>query len=633
LFSVSEFLIETMKRTIISVIAILIHFYSFGQNSSPVDSLLAKLKVANEDTLKVELLLRLFNPLITNDHELAMNYTQQALILSEKLSFDKGMAAAYQRMGIYWSYKGNVSKAREHYYKAIEIHQRLDKPVIAATLVHNLGHLYQEQGIYDSALFYGEKASKIFLEHSDSLKYGSSLDLLASVHEEMGNYYLSLKYATEAAQLFHKYHDELREADALMKVGSSYGVYKEYRRGIEYYESAVKLYRKHNDLHWENYATQKIARSYLAIGELDKADSIINYSIHLADSLGLVQMVAEGYDIKGEILYENDQYKRALEYFKSALDINKDAQDSTFNATVQIAIGRCYQKLGLDDLALQAYQATLPITIAMDVKENLRTTYKNMSELYEKKGNTHMSFETYKKYVAVKDSIYVNEKSMQFADMQTKYDTERKERDLAIKEKEITILEQKNEIQELLRMRLIVTLIVVVVFAVLGFYTLWLRLKRNKLQQQVETQMLEHELDLKKRELTTHTLHIIQKNELLENLQSKVAELSSKEKGASYHEITRLISTNRLIEKDWQNFKSVFEQVHPDFFSKLKSKYLNISSNEMRMAAMMKMNLNTKEMASILNITPESVKKARHRLRKKMELEPEASVSDYLMSF
>ena len=139
------------------------------------------------------------------------------------------------------------------------------------------------------------------------------------------------------------------------------------------------------------------------------------------------------------------------------------------------------------------------------------------------------------------------------------------------------------------------SVIVIVVFFLLGIYALWQRMKKNRLKQKIENDRLTHELDLKKRELTTHTLHLIQKNELLENLQDKVTELRKKDTGSSYNEITRLINTNRLIEKDWENFKSVFEQVHPDFFSKLKTKYDTISSNELRMAAMMKMNLNTKE--------------------------------------
>ncbi len=622
-----------MNKPYILIFAIFISLQSLGQKSSVMDSLLTELESAQEDTVKVEILLRLFNPTVINDLELAYKYTDQAQILSEKLSFDKGIAAAFQRKGIIWGYRGNVKKARENYLKAIEVHQRLDHELIAATLIFNLGLLYQEQGNYDSALVFNEKAAEIFLSYNDSLKYASSLDLFSSIHNEKGNYFLNLKYATEAADIFHKYGDELREADALIKIGMGFGVLEDYRSAIEYYESAIKLYRKHQDKHWENFAIQKIAQAYLSMNDLTKADSIIDYSLQLSDSLGAIQTLSEGYDVKGEIFFAKGEYNRAIEYFQKALKTNEDAADSTFIATEYISIGRCYQQLGLSDKAMNSYLSVLPISLKMDVKENLKTIYENVSEIYEHSGNEGQAFNYYKKYVNVKDSIYNNEKSRLIADMQTKYDTDRKEKEIALQNQTITILEQKAEIQELIRMRLIVSIVVVVIFFLLGFYVLWLRMKKNKLKQEIENERLTFELDLKKRELTTHTLHIIQKNELLENLQSKVTELKQKDvnHGRSYTPITRLSNTNRLIERDWGNFKSVFEQVHPDFFTKLKSLYANISANELRMAAMMKMNLNTKEMASILNITPESVKKARYRMRKKFDLVAESNVQEYLI--
>ena len=621
-----------MKIPIIVSAAIFLSIQSFSQSISPVDSLVSLLDKSEEDTNKVVVLLRLFDPTVVNDLDLAYDYTDQAHKLSEKLSFDKGIAAAYQRKGIIWGYRGNVGKARENYLKAIEVHKRLDHELIAATLVFNLGLLYKEQGIFDSALVYNERASEVFLSYNDSLKYASSLDLFSSIHLEKGNYFLCVKYATKAAEVFRVYEDEVREADALIKIGQGYLVQGDHISAIDYFKSANALYRKHNDKIWENYGIQKIGIAYLNLNMLSKADSAIDYSIQLSDSLGAVSMMSAAYETKAEILYARGKYQEAMDYFKQALEMNADAQDSTFIATTRISIGRCYQQLGKYDLAEQAYLKVLPISLKMDVKENLQTIYFKLSEIYAIRRNTALSYDFYKKSIAVKDSIYQQEKLRQFADMQTKYDTEKKERALALQKQQIVILEQEAEIQDLIRMRLIVSIIVVVLIFGLVIYTQWLRVKKNKLKQAIENERLNHELDLKKRELATHTLHIIQKNELLENLQNKVKELKKKDEGSSYVEITRMINTNRLIDKDWDNFKSVFEQVHPDFFTKLKSLYSNISSNELRMAAMMKMNLNTKEMASVLNITPEGVKKARYRMRKKFDLEAEANVQEYLMT-
>ena len=623
-----------MNQIIALICALLWCGNALSQHTALIDSLTDELAVAGEDTFKVEILLRLFSPTVINDPQQAYDYADEALRLSEKLSFDKGIASAYQRKGIFWAYRGNFPKAKENYKKAIEVHKRMDHKVVMATLIYNLALLYQERGIYDSALILNSRAADIFLEHNDSLKYASALDLFSSIYNEKGNYYLNLKYATEAAALFHKYGDELREADNLVKIGQSYAVQGKYRKAIDYYQSAMKIYRKFNDKQWESFAIQTAAIAYMNMGDLARADSANNISMALSDSLGAVHFLAENYALKGDILFEKGEYDGALQYYRKALKTNEQSADSTFIATTTIAMGRCYQKMGKLESAKSAYLSVLPVSLKMNVRENLKTIYKSLSELYEKEGRKSKALHYHKKFIAVNDSITDREKNLQFAEMQAKYDLEKKEREIAMQNQAITILNQKAEISELIRMRLIVSIAVVMLFFIIGIYVLWIRNNRNKLKREIEHDRLTHELDLKQRELTTNALMMIRKNELLENLQNKLSELKKRDINGhnSFHEITRLINTNRRIDKEWENFAAVFEQVHPDFFATLKSMYNKISPNELRMAAMMKMNLNTKEMASILNITPDSVKKARHRLRKKLALEPGANVNDYLMN-
>ena len=81
------------------------------------------------------------------------------------------------------------------------------------------------------------------------------------------------------------------------------------------------------------------------------------------------------------------------------LEVNKDAADSTFIATEHISIGRCYQQLGLYDKAMNSYLSVLPISLRMGVKENLRTIYANVSEIYEILGKQSLALNYYKKYV------------------------------------------------------------------------------------------------------------------------------------------------------------------------------------------------------------------------------------------
>jgi DNA-binding CsgD family transcriptional regulator len=83
-------------------------------------------------------------------------------------------------------------------------------------------------------------------------------------------------------------------------------------------------------------------------------------------------------------------------------------------------------------------------------------------------------------------------------------------------------------------------------------------------------------------------------------------------------------------EKDWQLFKLYFEDVNKDFFKTIQEKYKNITHNDLRIAALIKLNLNIKEAAAVLNISPESLKKARYRLRVKLGLTERRNFHNFL---
>ncbi len=83
-------------------------------------------------------------------------------------------------------------------------------------------------------------------------------------------------------------------------------------------------------------------------------------------------------------------------------------------------------------------------------------------------------------------------------------------------------------------------------------------------------------------------------------------------------------------DKEWETFKMYFEQVNKDFFEKLRRHNHNITPTEERMAALIKLGLTNKEIASILNITHQSVKNARYRLKRKLGLKPEEDLREFL---
>ena len=101
---------------------------------------------------------------------------------------------------------------------------------------------------------------------------------------------------------------------------------------------------------------------------------------------------------------------------------------------------------------------------------------------------------------------------------------------------------------------------------------------------------------------------------------------------AEYTKMANTIKFNLQDEKSWANFSRFFDEVHQGFNEAVKKNYPDVSPNELRLMALLKMNLTSKEIASILNISHDGIKKARYRLRKKLNISSDESLSDLIIS-
>jgi DNA-binding CsgD family transcriptional regulator len=151
--------------------------------------------------------------------------------------------------------------------------------------------------------------------------------------------------------------------------------------------------------------------------------------------------------------------------------------------------------------------------------------------------------------------------------------------------------------------------------------------------RQIEEE-LKHNLLTKDKEITSYTINFIRKNELLEELGEKIELLKGKLPASSkeLNSILNLVQNNN-IDKDWEDFKKIFENVHHDFFGKLLMQYPDLSPTELKLCALVYMNLSIKEMASLMGISPDSVKTSRYRLRKKLGLSQEQNLSEFIINY
>lgn len=154
----------------------------------------------------------------------------------------------------------------------------------------------------------------------------------------------------------------------------------------------------------------------------------------------------------------------------------------------------------------------------------------------------------------------------------------------------------------------------------------------------LQNENLKSELGFKNQELTSFTYHLVNKNELINEIKTALLRLEKKfpDHGDLKKEIRsvyKLTEQNSNIDEDWENFVKSFDQVHANFFKRLTDEFGDLSPNDYKMCTYLRMNLTSKEIASLMNISIRSVETNRYRLRKKLGLDPETNLVQFLMKY
>jgi DNA-binding CsgD family transcriptional regulator len=387
---------------------------------------------------------------------------------------------------------------------------------------------------------------------------------------------------------------------------------------------------------WQPTADQVMdnrIRFYNTIGQdfeqLNKLDSAI---VYFDSSLALAEKtqqhvwtgISSGY--KGEVLFKLNEYRKAKPLLEIDYAINKNIEEDIAAKSLQW-LARIDLAEGKNDSALVKSSEALQVLSKAEFNYYLQRDriremcYYTLAESY-KAINKVDSFEYYDQLkINLHDSLarIALESSMRM--LQTKIANENIQH--AVKELQA---ERASEAKK----RNLVIAGVVLLAAMFILY-----IKRVKLKQQHradlllrEKRMAETELASAREQLQQFTTGIIEKTNLIEKLNLQIEGKDPNTYGQRM--LDELINKTTLTESTWENFKATFEKIHPNFFASLKEKAANITMAEQRMAALIKLNLNARQMATILGISVDSVHKAKQRLRQRMQVQNEIMLEETL---
>lgn len=273
--------------------------------------------------------------------------------------------------------------------------------------------------------------------------------------------------------------------------------------------------------------------------------------------------------------------------------------------------------------------------------EQLSYALYNLGLLYQQTGQTDSALTYMLRYIDLSNEIARHSGAIDAYQSYVSVLLENSENKLTIAQQDIQL---KNRRLSLLA--LFTTLIIIT--AALVFTLFWHKKRQQSLLKDMEKKELEHRLEheqhlkqlqtkrhkenleAKAREIAAYSLLVSSKNQILQQIADIAKRLPASRPEAS--EIQNIIKNNINTDKDWEDFMIHFQKIHPGFFRRLKAKRTagDLTENELRLCAYFRIGMSTKQIAQVLNVSPESVRMHRYRLKKKLMLAEEDSLDDFI---
>ncbi len=442
----------------------------------------------------------------------------------------------------------------------------------------------------------------------------------------------ALENGFRAYRLFEQVGDSAQMASAYNSIGT-------YFQDIHLMDSALVYLRKalilnRADAKIKANTFNNIGATYAYMDLYDSAEWYYHKALDIREEIKDLYGLGITYGNLGVIAYQKDNDPElARFYYEKSLAMKRKNGDFFQMAYTYINLGNLHRNIGKYIEARKYYQTAIQYADSAEAKGVKASTYVRWARSERRAGNIELANE----YDRLSSRLYIEvleeRQKSELEQLEASYQLAKKEQELMINEQRIALLEKD---QKLLLIQL-VALIFIAAFLIVLF--LWYRTKarKNRELQQARQAKLESELNHKNNELSTFTINFIQKQEMMEELTAITRELKSKDTSeivkAKVRELERIISAQQRNDKEWDNFRIYFEKVHTGFFQRLQADFDGLTITDLRLAALIKLNLSIKETASVLGIAPGSVKTSRYRLRVKLGIDGDESLLDFLSRY
>ena len=566
--------------------------------------------------------------LVQSNHGRADEWINEALPIARK-QMKRGEArreCAYllRARGLYCFRRSEFEQAREHFEEALPHLERLNdwKNVVRTILF--LGAVAASLCEYDKALVLFQQSKQLSEEYDDHGNVLQSLTSIAGVYKRIGRYHESLEHFSTALRLAVDIGDKQSESNVLMSmsnlqneqgnfdqalqslfqallikenmgdeagiatmllnIGNVYALIPDHRKAIEYYERSLAIHQRLDRSKTEyGWCLLNLGAVYLRIGELIEARAWLEKGLVISKSIDL-NGYSGGLGVLAEVLLREGHLNEALEAVESAISLMKQINEQDKMADALLTLGHIQSRMGDIRSATDSIEQGIAIANTLGTKPVIRGAYELLSKIYREAGESSKALEYFERYHQLNEELL------------------RQEADRRLQHIKLELEREQAE--------------------------------KREAMLKIENQRIERELDLKTKHLATMAMSIVQHSNFLNSVGKEIGEAAKKApktRKQPLDELSRRVKQQSQSEQEWKLFEQQLDKLSPEVITNLAKRFPQLSPTELKVCALIKIGLGSKEMASLLCVSIRSIETYRLQIRRKLKLKSDVNLGVFLL--
>jgi len=451
---------------------------------------------------------------------------------------------------------------------------------------------------------------------------------LGLLYYDMGNYPLAFEYLLRANADIQAigYGNFPQVVSYLHELGRVYYEFGYYRKSIAYLLTALDHIKPAN-LWYGISINNTLALAYQRLSMMDSAAFYFNkalpYAVKRKDTawIGIIS------GNLGYLHYNEKNYEQAMRLLRYDLEISTRYRVWGSAANCLLTFGEFALKSG-DLQAASHYVDAARICIQKDDNKLAQyiLLYRLQSDIYKREGAIGKAYTYLDSFIMLRDSLTREKDAKVLSQAEAKIETETH---LA----KLKLLESERSKAIILRNGIVTALVLLIIIVLQVLYRIRQRQKNDRKLFTLGKKRAEDEIHNAQQLLGSYVVSLREKSQLIEKFREEIQKLRTISDSSAREQdeiVEQLHYATILTEADWIEFKRLFVKVHKDFFDILHGKYPDLTQAETRLLALTKLKLSVNEMASMLGISADSVRKTRLRLRKKLHLPEQTNLEDIL---